>query len=409
MQPTLSLPTGPSRLRYLDGLRGWMALIVVFSHLFRVWLLDPPTLAAQGGDGLSFWFKWTPLGLLTDGLQAVYIFFVVSGVALSYPILRSARPDRTLLGMAVYRYPRLTVPILASSLIAWVLLSSGAFRLHEIARHQANAAWWLELYDFPARFPAMLKYALWNVYTPDPPNRESWNIVLWTMPIELQGSFLIFALLAIVRWRWLRIPLAGAVAIHEVGAGIYGYLVGFLVGYLLAELILVLERRPAVSDGRASRIAGWVLFAAGLACSIRLQVVSFDRPRSDYMMAMNIVATLVVSGVVLTSALHRWLSGPISHFLGRISFGLYLTHFLVICSFSSTLYLALIDVLPYGLVVALVGGLSLPAALAAGYAFTLLVEEGALPRIKRPLRAAASRSSDLAYSFVRSSVLRILP
>lgn len=400
---------GPSRLLYLDGLRGWMALIVVFSHLFRVWLLDPATLAARGDHWLPFWLKWTPLGLLTDGLQAVYVFFVISGVALSYPILRSSHPDRTLLGMAIYRYPRLTVPILASSLIAWALLSSGAFHLHEIARRQANAAWWLELYDFPARFPTMLEYALSDVYTPGLPNRESWNIVLWTMPIELQGSFLIFALLAIVRWRWLRVPLAAAVAIHEVGAGIYGYLVGFLVGYLLAELILVLERRPAVADGRAGRITGGLLLAAGLACSIRLQVVSFDRPRSDYMMAMNIVAALVVSGVVLTPPVHRWLSGPLSHFLGRISFGLYLTHFLLICSVSSTLYLTLIDVLPYGLVVALVGGLSLPAALATGYVFTLVVEEGALPRIKRPLRAAVSRAGDLAYSFVRSSVLRILP
>jgi peptidoglycan/LPS O-acetylase OafA/YrhL len=189
----------------------------------------------------------------------------------------------------------------------------------------------------------------------------------------------------------------------------YGYLVGFLVGYLLAELILVLERRPVAVGGRTSRTAGWLLLAAGLACSIRLQVVSFDRPRSDYMMAMNVVAALVVSGVVLTPALHRWLSGPISHFLGRISFGLYLTHFLVICSFSSALYLALIDILPYGLVVALVGGLSLPVALSAGYAFALVIEEGVLPQIKRPLRAAVGRAGDFAYSFVRSSVLRILP
>jgi peptidoglycan/LPS O-acetylase OafA/YrhL len=187
------------------------------------------------------------------------------------PILRSSHPDRTLFGMAVYRYPRLTVPMLASSLIAWALLSSGAFHLHEIAHHQANATWWLELYDFPARFPTMLEYALWDVYAPNPPSHESWNIVLWTMPIELQGSFLIFALLAIVRWRRLRVPLAFAVAILEVGTGMYGYLVGHLA-----------------------------------------------------------------------------------------------------------LYLALIDVLPYGLVVALVGGLSLPAALAACYVFTLVVEEGTL-------------------------------
>ena len=79
------------------------------------------------------------------------------------------------------------------------------------------------------------------------------------------------------------------------------------------------------------------------------------------------------------------------------------------CSFSAALYLATIDRWPYGWVVALVGGLSLPVTLAVGYGFTLVVEEGLLPYVKRPVTQTARTGYGSIYSFVRSSVLRILP
>jgi peptidoglycan/LPS O-acetylase OafA/YrhL len=388
-----------------------MALFVVFAHLFRSWLLGPRDLEQHGAEWLFFWLKWTPLGVLTDGVQAVYVFFVISGIALSYPILQSPRPGRTLVAMAVYRYPRLTVPILASSLVAFALLAYGFFHHHAVAeRHHTDTAWWRELYDFPADFGTMLRFALWDVYIPGLPNAKSWNVVLWTMPVELIGSFIIFFLLAALRWRGLRIAFAAYLSIRDVGTGSYGYFVGFLVGYLLAELILAAERHPELARRLAAATpVGWLLVIAALACSIRLQVVSFDSSRAEYMMAMNIIAALTVTGVVLTPAVQAWLSRPLSHFLGRISFGLYLTHLPLICTFSSALYLGLIDVLPYGLLVAAVAIPSVVVALAVAWGFSVGVEETLMPRIKRPIVGAAYRAYDLVCNCVRSAVLRILP
>ena len=355
MPDTPSPSTGSSRLLYLDGLRGWMALVVVLSHLCRTLLLDPPQLAAHGGDWLVFWLKWTPLGVATDGVQAVYVFFVISGVALSYPVLRAANPDNTLMAMALYRYPRLTVPILASCLAVWLLLAMGALPTQAVASHRADPAWWSELYAFPADFLAMLRFALWNTYQPGFPTRESWNVVLWTMPVELPGSFLIFALLAFIRWRWLRVAVAAAVAIYIIGTAFYGYFTGFLAGYLIAELLVAADRRDDLRRALAgASSAGWIYLAATLGCSICLQAAAFGRSQADYMLTMNLIAVLVVLGVVLTGPARRWLAHPVSQFLGRISFGLYLTHLTVICSFSAALYLATIDAWPYGGVVALV-------------------------------------------------------
>jgi peptidoglycan/LPS O-acetylase OafA/YrhL len=403
-------PTGSSRLLYLDGLRGWMALVVVLSHLTRTLLLDPPQLSAHGIDRLAFWLKWTPLGVVTDGVQAVYVFFVISGVALSYPVLRASNPDRTLAAMALYRYPRLTVPILASCLAVWLLLALGALPTQAVAAHRADPAWWSELYTFPADFLAMAKFALWRTYELRLPNRESWNVVLWTMPVELLGSFLIFTMLAFIRWRWLRLAVATGLAIHNIGTGFYGYFFGFLAGYLIAELLVAAERRDDLCRELAGATSvGWIYLAAALGSSICLQAASFGHSQADYMLAMNLIALLAVLGVVLAEPARRWLAHPVSQFLGRISFGLYLTHLTVICSFSAALYLATTDTWPYGWMIALVGGLSLPVTLAVGYGFTLVVEEGLLPYVKRPLTRAAHAGYGAIYSFARSSVLRILP
>jgi peptidoglycan/LPS O-acetylase OafA/YrhL len=380
-----------------------MALVVVLAHLCRTLLLDPPQLSAHGSDWLVFWLKWTPLGVATDGVQAVYVFFVISGTALGYPVLRAANPARTLAAMALYRYPRLTVPVLASCLLVWLLLAMGALPTQAVANHRADPTWWSELYAFSADLPAMLKFALWNTYLPRFPNSQSWNVVLWTMPVELPGSFLIFALLAFIRWRWLRLALAATVAIQNVGTAFYGYFVGFLAGYLIAELLVAAERRDHLRrELAAATSAGWICLAAALGSSIALQAAAFGRSQADYMLAMNLIA-------VLTARARRWLAHPLSQFLGRISFGLYLTHFTVICSFSAALYLATIDAWPYGWVVAAVGGLTLPVTLAVGYGFTLIVEEGLLPYVKRPVVRAAHAAYASIYSFVRSSVLRILP
>jgi len=136
------------RLAYLDGLRGWMALVVVLTHLLASWLFFPPQMKAIGATWLHDLIRWTPIGPMLDGFQAVYIFFFISGLAISYPILRSQKPFRTIWRMAVYRYPRLTLPILGSCLLAFALLATGAFANREVAKH-AITPWFGNIYAFP--------------------------------------------------------------------------------------------------------------------------------------------------------------------------------------------------------------------------------------------------------------------
>jgi len=373
-----------------------MALVVLLAHLFRAWLLDATQIQAQGMGLVEFLYAWTPLGWTADGRRAVHIFFVISGVVLAYPVLRSAKPFRLVAAMAVWRYPRLTVPILASCLITWGLLAGGGMANVAAAARHAHAGWWADLYAFPVDFLDMLSFSLQRTYVY---TERSWNVVLWTMQIELAGSFMIFALLAFVPRRWLRLAIAAALALYwSNDAGMDGYYVGFFVGYGLAELLAAAERSPeAAARLEAARPLGGVCIVAALALCQAQQAALLDgRAGSGAMLQHNVIAALAVIGVLLLKPLREALSNPLSRFLGRISFGLYLTHIVVICSFSSWLYLALVGALPYGLVVPLVGVVSVAAAIGVAWLFSLVVEERLLSAIKRPITAAVRLAVDEA-------------
>ena len=116
--------TEPGRFRSLDGLRGVAALAVVFHHLVLMTPGIPNGLWPQR-DSATISVLWRgvtfPLHLaLSAGLEAVFVFFVLSGFVLTLPALRAGAfswPQ-----YYVRRVLRLGLPVLGSIALAVVLL-----------------------------------------------------------------------------------------------------------------------------------------------------------------------------------------------------------------------------------------------------------------------------------------------
>ncbi len=299
----------------LEGLRGYAAIAVVFSHLALEFFPG----AARGDvtaahSAAEIWLYHSPFKFLYSGFFAVCIFFVMSGYVLAKKFLITQ--NREVLGeAALKRYFRLMPPVLAASM----LLVAAIGLYHGIGAEQLG--------------PRLLDAATEATYRTFLFGANTYNSVIWTMQIEFLGSLLLFLFLALFG----RMKYAGiAVMITSTAAmslsPLHGYFMAlFLIGAYIDKIAVLL--RP---------------FGLSLLCMMAaLYLGGYDSPSQAYkylVIAANILqfnygirlnwpvffpaigAILLVAAVRANGTLSKPLSTPLSVWLGKVSFSLYLTH-----------------------------------------------------------------------------------
>jgi peptidoglycan/LPS O-acetylase OafA/YrhL len=322
------------RLQVLDTVRGLAAAAVVLHHLllaFWPYLADPAFPAPHGRVTVARLIAASPLSAAHDGSFAVVVFFVLSGFVLAHSYFRS--PDHgALTAAALRRYFRLAVPTLASVLLSYALLRSGGYRNQQAAAAGASAwlgAWYrFTPHLFVGPYAAVPRALLGTFFNG---SGTPYNNVLWTMSVEMPGSLLVFASLALfgrARNRWI---------VYAVGGWVLGAQGSLLFDFLLGTALCDAYVHGPDIDLRWS--AGPLLaVAACLAC--RRPALGDDR-LPGIVLTQTVAAALVVAVPLLSSPLRRWAAARPLAWLGRISFGLYLVHMLVIASLGSGVYAAL--------------------------------------------------------------------
>ncbi len=332
---------GTKKLLYLESIRGTAAMVVVFDHLmlsFRPDVWDPRSPGVAAAAWPVRLLVTSPLSFLYRGSFAVAVFFVLSGFVLSYSYFRSSRPD-AVTAPALRRYFRLMVPSLVSVLGAYALLRAGLFD-NRPAGLVTGSPWLGTWYGFrPSLLGLREDGAVYQaVYGLFAGQSVAYNNVLWTMRVELVGSFLVYALLALfgrVRHRWVVYGVAGGLL---VAAG-HVDLLAFVIGVAACDAYTRGDR-AAADVGRW----GWLVLAAGLALGgyqgLPLPVLRRAIPGSNYHQVIG--AAMVILAPLVSASVRRPLDYRPVAFLGRISFGLYLVHVPVICSLGCRTFLRLV-------------------------------------------------------------------
>ena len=327
-----ALPKSLGRDRHLDGLRGVAALIVVIEHVAALLPIDRET--ARYGL-LGELIRNAILFPLQAGNFAVYVFFAISGV-----VVAAAAAGKPILFALPARYLRLTMPMLVAGLLAWVLLGAFPGEMPRIATFLPNH-WTTTIYQGSApSFWSAFAEPLYRAYLLGDPTI---NPVLWSMRIELWGSFGIFVVYGLAPSGW-RSPVMAFIAFALLVAGLWAYL-AFPIGAALYDMRVRELFRWSRGLGVLVAVAGVLLGVVATLSAWRyysLQLRPFFWAEADLKALISTLGgLLIVVGVLASETGKAILTSPIPIFLGRISYGLYLTHMPILYGAFAALYLLL--------------------------------------------------------------------
>ena len=316
-----------------DGLRGLAALKVMLCHFVAAFL--PSLLRGNYGDleqaknPLSLVEKiiGSPVfTVLFNGNFAVLIFFVLSGYVLSSPALKN--DNQKIRSRFWGRYLRLNIPVCVACILSWCALKIGLYYNLD-AGVITNSKWLLQQYARDVSFKELIEIATIKGVLGEgvliPP--------MWTIRVELIGSVVLLATLMLSPAnRQVACIAVVSIAVLLLRTADTIYLLCFFAGCLCNWMTV--SRRIALP-----------LFLVGLILgSYQPDGVTFMLPSltADSKTLYN-----AISAVSLTIALCRGglfarsLANPYVQYLGKVSYSIYLLHFILLCSVSSAVVVTL--------------------------------------------------------------------
>lgn len=197
------------RLRWIDSLRGLASLMVAFNHYIMGEMGAPyRTFWEQPAEANRKWFQLPPMRLLFAVHATVPLFMVLGGYCVSIPLirLRERKPDhpgllvRRIQSTIVRRFLRLYLPVLVISVLSQLLFYTDSYNWPWFPEkvHRGLAAWSSPLSHavYVFRYMADLTNIIRFQFN------ENFNDQVWTIPLELRGSFVVyFSVIALCLWK----------------------------------------------------------------------------------------------------------------------------------------------------------------------------------------------------------------
>jgi peptidoglycan/LPS O-acetylase OafA/YrhL len=339
-----------------------MAAFVVFSSHF-LHAFAPRINNAQKTVSSEFGLAGTPLFTLVNGIAAVSLFFVLSGFVLSIGFY--AATEKSIAWSVVKRWPRLVPVVLCSTIFSFICI-----KLNWFYHAQASALTgsnWLKQFGFSPNqdifnttfSEAFLQGSYLTFFRSSGP--DAWlNTSLWTMNIELLGSFVVFGLTSIIRSS--NKPRDASVVFLLAALTTY-YLNPYITLFVFGAALAYLHNRRMIPESNKSSIT--LALKTFLIVAIFFFIFGYREPLQGVYSSLPILlekpdVRILVHGLAAVTLIALALSDDIIKgfliskpllFLGQISFPLYVFHVPFICSFSSALFLSIVSIVNYHIAV----------------------------------------------------------
>lgn len=309
-----------SKINSAESIRGLACLAVVISHLVFTFYPYAHEYDSNVPKFRAFLGLYdSPFGFIYSGNAAVFVFFVLSGYVLSYAILNKSRDiNKKILSMGVKRYPRLAIPAIIS-----VILSFLVFKIEIDSSSVSN--WAQSIGSYNGSFLFALYDGAISAFIF---GKSQYNWVLWTMQIELFGSFLIFLLCYLLQKSKVitfviatLITILGFIVSLKMGFGFLSFVLGMLF-YLYGKRVNFLIALPMLLTG--------LYFAGAHNYSASYQLFASVLNTKTATLLNVFCAPLIVYSILMNDQLSKALDNKLFVYLGKLSFSMYLLHMLLI-------------------------------------------------------------------------------
>ena len=327
------------RYEQLDSIRGLACLMVLVGHTFKMNWVDLPD-----------WYSDTPLYLTYASHEAVILFFVLSGFVLTLPFMRKDHYNvskKEYIQFIIKRTKRIGKPFFVATTVLFLLLVINFTFFQERSYYsQVTESKWHEVpsvSDILYNFQLILDF-----------NTSEYNPVVWTLLHEFRFA-LVFPLflLALKKKRYSVITIIivmitslslNAFNLFEAKGNLSGYTdfihytLSFFAGMLLARHLNTLT---AWFKSKKTYIPS-IIFTIGVVLfylsnhdiypylsSLLPSHMEFLAFRfSDYL--LNIACLMLMIGLLFNESIKQvFLFKPL-HFIGKISFSIYLYHYTIL-------------------------------------------------------------------------------
>lgn len=301
---------------------------------------------------------------LKSGSLAVVMFVMIACMLTAMKVMQKPSIDN-IKNIVIKRYFRLIVPISIVNMLIFLVYKLGLFNVAKTAGEYVGNPILSGAYQYDITVVTLITDTFIDVIRK---GQAALNYPLWMVKDLFVGMFWTVLMCIVInktKYRFVLLGMISLIALWDMG-----------IVYVLAVLLAVL----VTENNKYSDILGYISFVIGCVILVvykdvigiisgRMVKLSFVHTSTLY---ESIASFCIIYGIAKAKIINKIFSPKIFDSLNKLSFGVYLLHWPLLCAVSSRIYLWLTKYQSDKIACSITYIISLPLVMTAAYCFSIL-------------------------------------